>query len=450
MSKISFFSLIATLLVLMSSCANNQTIGGSIQPESDKVSTDTMTLAIVSQTRVVDSILQKNSKALLGEFTDPDFGTTQAEFMAQFYCPHQFEFPQTAQETDSAFLYLFFDEWFGDSSSLFETSVYPLSKPLDMDQAYYTNISTEEYCDKSRKLGTVSHTIQTSGNQWTSAYNYCIRIKLDTDFARQFMRDNREHPEYFDGPIAFADYFKGLYIANSYGNGAILYITYAELEFCYNYSYTHPLYGERDTIGAVYFPITKEVKQVNQYKHPDLNEYLPVNDTKDSLNYIYSPAGMFTSISIPMEKIMDALSDKSINSARLTLSAADLKEQKWGMQPPGTLLLLKDQDIHQFFADYCLADNLYSFTADYNRATESYTFDLSQYVQKMVRYHDGNDTGIRPFTEMLLVPAEKVTNKASTLLYLLMQTTPSAVKIKSGNHPTQAMKLELVFTRQGK
>jgi hypothetical protein len=80
-------SVLVTLLFTALSCTEGQYTGGSIQPPGDVVSTDTASFFLTTETVKVDSILYKNSVALLGEFTDAFFGTTKAEFLAQVYCP---------------------------------------------------------------------------------------------------------------------------------------------------------------------------------------------------------------------------------------------------------------------------------------------------------------------------------------------------------------------------
>lgn len=447
MKKYALF--LITVCLFLVACTDGNSLGNSLQPDKDKMTTDTATFTLASKTVITDSILQRNSRAVLGEYTDPDFGTTKADFMAQLYCPPTFGFPEVIDnEIDSVFLYLFYNEWFGNENALFETSVYLLEKTLDLEQAYYTNIDIDEYCSRNNKLGSATFTPVTAKNEWTDLEAYCVRIPLSTDFAQQMLQDYQADSTLFDGPRNFAEYFPGLYVTLSYGNGCMVYVSDAQLELCYNVKYKDANGVMRDTVAANYFPITKEVRQVNRYEHPDLSGYLAELEN-DSLNFIYAPAGLFTEVEFPMVALCERLSEKNINYARLKVSATAMSDGDWSLTPPEKLLLLKEQDIHSFFGEYNKADDINSFLATYDSDEACYIFNLSDFVQKSIRYAD-NDLDstqvFEPFDKMLILPVEEVINDDKVSLYLLQDTRPSAMKLRSAKNPVAPMKLELVYS----
>ncbi|MDD3432134.1 MAG: DUF4270 family protein, partial [Bacteroidales bacterium] len=202
----------------------------------------------------------------------------------------------------------------------------------------------------------------------------------------------------------------------------------------------------KDTTGASYFPVTKEVRQINKYQHPDLAGYLPLS-SGDSLNYIFSPAGLFTRVELPLDDIISRLEGKNINSARIKAVVTNLDDSKWGMLPPDNLLLLKEDDIHDFFAGYSNADKLYSFLASYNSQDDLFSFDLSSFLQKTVR---NDSSSFSPYNKLLMVPVSKITlNSASTsTLFLVQNILPKAAKIRSARHPQKPMKLEIVYSNK--
>lgn len=438
-----FALILITVCLTLVACTEGDSLGNNLQPGKDKLTTDTATFALTSKSIITDSILQRNPRAILGEYTDPDFGTTKADFMAQLYCPPKFSFPEvTDNEIDSVFLYLFYDEWYGNKNALFETSVYLLDKSLSLDQPYYTNINVDEYCSRKEKLGSATFTPITAKNDWTEAAAYCVRIPLDTDFAQQMLLDYKADSTLFDGPRNFTEYFPGLYVTLSYGNGCMVYVTDAQLELCYNVKFKDKNEVLRDTVAANYFPMTKEVKQVNRYEHPDLSAYL-ADIESDSLNFIYAPAGLFTEVEFPLNDICQRLSEKNINYARVKVSATAFNDDAWALTPPQKLLLLKEQDIHTFFGEYNKADEINSFLAEYDDDEACYVFNVSDYVQKSVRHADGDLDSTQvfePFNKMLILPVEEVVNSDKVSLYLLQDTRPSAMKLRS------EMKLELVYS----
>lgn len=449
MHKFFIPGVLITLIVASLSCTESQNIGGSIQPPGDVMLTDTASFFLTTETIRIDSILYKNSKALLGEFTDQFFGTTKAEFLAQVYCPLNFKFDESIQRIDSVYLYLYYDSWFGDELALMELSVFELNKPLNHLQSYYTNVDLSDYCDKSQKLGSITYSTGEPFTDIETSSDYsCIRVTLDTTFAQRILRENRNNPQYFTDPRIFADsVLHGIAISPSFGNGNLMYIEHAEFEFCYQYSYTDTLGVLVDTTGASYFPVTKEVRQINNYQHPDLEGYLPLN-SNDSLNYLFSPAGLYTRVVLPIEDILARLEGKNINSARIKAVITNFDDSKWGMLPPENLLLLNEKGVHDFFAGYNNADKLYSFLADYSKTEERFNFDLSNYLQKTVR-NDSTDAFV-PFNSMLMVPVNKVTlNSASTTsLFLVQNILPNAAKIRSAKHPDKPMKLEVIYSNR--
>lgn len=447
MKKLALF--LIPLCLLCFACTQGNALGEGIQPEKDKLVTDTATFVLTSKTVITDSILQRNPKAVLGEYTDARFGTTQADFMTQLYCPPASKFPEvTDNEIDSVFLYLFYDEWFGNSSALFETSVYLVDKQIDLNKPYYTNIKVEDYYKKENRLGSATFTPITAENDWTELQKYCVRVPLETGFAQKMLEDFQADSTILDGAENFTKYFPGLYVTLSYGNGCMVYITDAQLEFCYNVKYKDKNEVLRDTVAANYFPMSKEVRQINRYSHPDLQAYLSEMEN-DSLNFIYAPAGMFTEIEMPLTEITSRLSEKNINYARLKITATDIDDDAWALTPPEKLLLLKKQDVHTFFGQYNKSDNLTSFMATYDDDEGCYVFNLSNYIQKSVRHADGDLDSTQvfePFSQFLVIPVEEIVNADKVSLYLLQDTRPAALKLRSAANKEWPMKLELVYS----
>ena len=448
------------IIAVFFSCDENNSLGSTIQPGKDRISVDYKTVGLNSETVFVDSVFLRNSLAMLGEFTDPTFGTTKSDFMAQLYCARDFSFPDDVKQIDSAYIYFYYDKWFGDSTAVHHLNVYELNKPLDIQGTFYSNIKAVDYFDPSMLLGQGSFT---TGDLYTSdslknlsGYSTFIRIPVNLNLARRFLNDSKSHPEYFSTPENFQNYFKGIYVTTDYGNGSILYITHSEIEFCYDTYLYSATTGLRDSfvIGASYFPVTKEVKQINRCEHKDLQRYLdPTNS--DSLNYIFAPAGLFTKVTVPdsiFTKGSGLLSGKTISSLRLKVLATQADDEwVYAMQPPEMLLLINAANVQNFFRKYEINDGLSSFLAIYDTKSKNYVFDLSNYAQKMIlEKDDPGSTTFTPFNEMLMIPVTGVKNNDNDQVRLDHVMTPSAVKIRSGVHPDQPMRLEVIYTEGNK
>jgi hypothetical protein len=443
-----------SFLAVFYSCDESNTIGGSLQPDQDLISVYYDTVSVDSKTVTVDSMLYRSSTAYVGEFTDPYFGTTKPDYLAQLYCPYNFSFPDDVKRVDSSYMYIYYSNWFGDSTTMVHINVYELNTPLNISQSYYTNINPAKYCDKSKLLGQVSFTpgdmYSTDSMRELDTYQTVIKVPIDLSLGNRFLKDSRNYPSKFSSPGEFLKYFNGIYVTSDYGNGTILNVTHSEIEFCYGtYLYSATSGGLRDSfvIGASYFPVTKEVKQVNRFEHPDLSYYLNPNNDSDTLNYVFSPGGLYTRITIP-NSVFAKLSGSSVNSMKLKVRATQLDDSDYGMAPPTNMLLIRESDSRNFFSRFEMNDGLNSVIATYDSDEECYTFDLSYYAQKMVREKDvPGSTTFKPFNDMLMIPVTIVESADEDKVRLEQSLTPSAVKIKGAKHPTMPMKLELIYSK---
>ncbi|MDD4922746.1 MAG: DUF4270 domain-containing protein [Bacteroidales bacterium] len=460
--KKNFFLLLCGFLMVSAlfSCNDDNTVGSSVQPDKDIISVNYDTVHLHSETVIVDSVYFRNSIAMLGEFTDGTFGTTKSDFMAQLYCARHFSFPDDVTRIDSAYIYFYYNKWFGDSSTVHHVNIYQLNRSLDDDTTYFSNINPRNYYSESDLIAQGSFTagdfIHSDSAQALSSYSKVVRIPIrNLALAQKFLADSRDlsTKSAFETPENFQQYFKGIYVTTDMGNGSILYINQVQMEFCFDTRLVRQSTGVRDSvvIGAAYFPITKEVKQINRTDHNDLSKYIETNFS-DSLNYVFAPGGMFTKVTIPeriFKKDEGLLSNKTISSFNLKVMATSLDNGKYAMAPPEALLLINAANVNAFFNKFELSDGLNSFLAKYDSNAKNYVFDLSRYAQKMIHKFDGTGSveNFTPFTDLLIIPVSIVSDDDGAAIRLEHLMTPSAVKVRSGNHPTQPMKLEIVYAR---
>ncbi len=449
------FIVLVALAAGISSCSNDELLGLSVQPGQDRIEAFYDTVSVFSETKRIDSIYSRSAISYLGEFTDPFFGTSTCDFMAQLFCPYNLSFPDDVQRIDSAFLYMTYDSWFGDSTTLMHVNVYELGRPLSWEQAYFTNQDPSAYLTGSTLLGSASFTTgdmySTAAERREDTYSTYIKVPINLALANRFLNDSRDplKSSFFKSPRAFRNYFNGIYVSCDFGNGSIAYINHSELELCYGTTLESKLTGLKDSfvVQAKYFPVNKEVKLVNRFEHKDLTRSFNPFNPSDSLNYIYTPAGLYTRVKVP-ESLFRNLNGKTVNALTLRLNATQLDTWKFGMSPPTSLLLIRESDAMDFFKRYETEDKLYSFLAEYDSDQKCYTFNLSYYAQKMVReLADSTSTTFEPFTDMLLIPVTEVINGDDATVRLDQSLTPSAVKIKGWNHPSSSMKLEVVYSK---
>ena len=147
--------LFTTFFAIISCDDNTDTLGSDMMPSTDIVVKESRTYDVFTQSYSAgDSVLARSSKSYLGQFTDPETGTIiKSDFIAQFHCIDDFAFPDSIIDDSilSTDLRLFVTKYVGDSLATFKISVYPLTKIMNPDADYYTNIDPTQYCDTSEK-----------------------------------------------------------------------------------------------------------------------------------------------------------------------------------------------------------------------------------------------------------------------------------------------------------
>ena len=87
------------LSTLIYSCDDSTSgIGNSIIAAGDSIPAGAATYDVKTQSILADSVYARTITAYLGKYTDPQFGEFTADFIAQFNCTDNYEFPETIQE----------------------------------------------------------------------------------------------------------------------------------------------------------------------------------------------------------------------------------------------------------------------------------------------------------------------------------------------------------------
>ena len=73
---------------------------------------------VTTRSILADSVYARTSTAYLGRYTDPQFGEFTSDFIAQFNCTDDFEFPEAVQEITGLTLFVQYTKFFGDSPKL--------------------------------------------------------------------------------------------------------------------------------------------------------------------------------------------------------------------------------------------------------------------------------------------------------------------------------------------
>lgn len=490
--------LLALLVTLFGCDDNTGTLGMSMLPESDGISSHTTSFDVQTESVEAGAVFAKSSTGYVGRFSDPDFGYYETSFLTELNCTENFRFPEIyrydAQTGTSSGLLagdtvtgiqlvIFYNTWFGDSLNACRMSVYELQKRLDKNR--YTNINPDEYYRPDGAspilLGRKAYTAYDAtipdsirfgkDSNGYDLYSPHIVFPLDTALGNRILHENRQHPEKFADADAFIDnVFKGIYVKSDYGDGTILYIDQVALQIQFR---IHVL----DTLGVAYkkadgtdslaystataFASTKEVIQANRFTNSDK---IKEKVAETGHTYIKSPAGIFTQATMPYDEIHRQLTNDTLNAVRLTFTNYQQKEENsFGMTAPTYVLLLRKQEVKEFFEDSKLPDNVTSYYVTHNAtATNQYVFtNIARLVDTCInekeaaRKKAGSSWDEAQWMQenpdwdkVYLIPVTPTYDNSSSspnLIGLQNDLKPGFAKLKGGPQG-EALKLDVVYT----
>ncbi len=391
MKKIQILILSILSILTFTRCDDETaTIGGSIVPESDSIKYSAKTLYASSKSILAnDSILANTSNMYLGRFTDPETNTVfSSDFITQFNCVENYGFPAAGVVGDSTLsieLKLFFNSYFGDSLNTMQCEVYELDRTLEEGVAYYTNIDPTEFYDENKtpiatqSYCAIDYTIPDS-IRLSDGYTRSITVPLPNEIGKRFIDKYYETDENGDsiGKINFSNseefinnVFKGVYVKSTQGDGTVMYISMARLNVAFQY-YIPGNSGKLDslTMGIATFSSTKEVLQVNKFDNNNLKEFV---ENETDCTYLRTPAGVFTEIELPVNEIV--ADNDTLNSVKITLTRYNqTNNTEFDYSVPQRLLMVRKCDMHSFFLNNKLNDNITSYTTTFDPNNNEYVF----------------------------------------------------------------------------
>lgn len=417
-----------------------------------------------------DSIYTNSTMGYLGRYTDDIFGDLEAGFMTQLYCQNGlvFDFDQMVKDSvgvDEAtgkpiydfadvtcYVNVNYDSFFGDSVNPCQVEVYRLARELTGEMTSSLDPEEEGFYDPEEDfLGRVTYTAaNTYVDEDERTEERDLIIRVPDELGQWVLNTNLQHPEYFANSTAFnRDVIKGLYIKPSSGNGTVLYakttslninfLMYVDSAGVYPIKRKEPGHTDEDSTAlySVGFNSTREVYQVNTFANA-LNDAV-VGDTENT--YLKSPAGIFTTVKLPIGEIAAAVTDTIIQT-KLTLQAynQDTGNEITMAKPEEVLLVLKGE-VYSFFRDNSLPDGLTSYTAELDDATNTYTFgNISALVVNAIAKARAANGGIVPpdaVEEVVVVPVtinKETINDSEQVTSVRNELEPAYARlVKAGN-----------------
>lgn len=412
-------AIIIASTAILTACDNDiASIGSSVMPTQDSLSTFHEAFPIKTRSVLTGPVIANTSSCYLGSFVDPESKTlTTSSFLAQFHLQEDYSLPAERLilkgedgkvMADSCIIRIFHDKYYGDSLVTMKLTATDLSLDNVMEEGrtYYTNIDPQDYVNPTPKVKAhATYTIidqnLTSDDTDLSKGNYrSIPIHLDKEYGSYILQNYFEHRENFKNSYTFShNVCPGFYIQHTGGVGAIVNSDVSTLDIYFRYQ-------ENDTtitkawmrLGA-----TQEVIQNTSISHNNLAGLFDADGVSYDPNghpftYIKSPAGVHTEITLPVSEISAGKHyNDTLNSARFTLRRYVAEEQnRNALTPPKHVLLVRKGHVEEFFANNSLPDNETSFLCEYSASNNAYSFNNIAPLIAFLRNYRDKESGVLP------------------------------------------------------
>ncbi len=296
-------------------------LGATTRPSTDGINVKTATLDLTTSTAYRDSIYVRTGYPLLGNITDPAFGSVEAGYLAQFYVSTDFglnsydssdslifnilrtsvpaelgydwsDYHYTAWDSlcgnriDSVTLRIYYQTQYGDSLSPMVASVYALNDGIDFEtlsnREFYSDNDFSKYYDPTNLLGSKGYTAAnrelSDSLRDLSSYVPYIEIKLKDELKDRFFRAaveaavarDKNNPHAGECRDLFADIntfrsnlLPGVCVKNTFGDGSLIKVYYTSIYFFYSSFHRYDVDGtllrnEDDSADSTY--VTTHVK----------------------------------------------------------------------------------------------------------------------------------------------------------------------------------------------
>lgn len=470
MRKFLFVSIIAAVWTVCFNSCTDDTIGTSISDIQSAIIQDS-SFVMTGKTVRNSHLRSRSSIQLLGNINAQGYGTLTSDVVAQFM-------PTTTIDTvgvhggdqwiDSCFITMrvAMGDFTGDSLTPMRLSVYELNQPLP--SPIYTDFNPSGYYNTGDLMGSVTYSanqmvrdtlVTTTGA--TSIY-YEINVPVSVDYARAIFNQYKINPATFETPAEFAEFFPGIYITNSYGQGRVM--NFYDIEFVTYYRKYEKRADDTDTIypstKQSYMAVTPEVLYNNNIDLEPDDAVRAMVEAGDAI--VMGPAGYEVEVDFPIQDIINNFKAGSkdglgvVNNLAMELPVEKVPN-KYGIAPPKYLLMVKKSYRDEFFDKDTLTNNKDAFYAEYDASSNSYIFGgMRDYLLDVMK-KNGGDVSEKD-VEFVIMPIDvtKFTNTTSYSYYYSSSSTSEVVtKIAPAiSRPSIAKlrldkaKVKLVYSRQ--
>ncbi len=393
-------SLLISILLILSLFACKKDpyeLGIDLLPPSDTLNvltTDTCTVEAFSVR--VDSIrTDRASSLILGSMMDPVFGKTTSSLYTQFILSSLGADFGPRPVLDSLVLMLFYQDHYGDTTTLQNVKVWELSQKLEPDTAYYSNRRLDTY---PALLADQNFTPHPADSVKVGGKKMAAHLRINLSNMTNYLGNKILYAPKSALALnsAFVDFMRGLYIQSTpvnYG-GALLNFKLGDGS-SQLVAYYHD--GENPARDSLSFNmlITSSCTRFMNLNHnsyldasQDLKLQILSRDSAAGANklFLQGLAGVKIKLRFPFMKTFGK-GRAIINDALILFKNAE-NDTNYG--PPPSLTIVRQDSIGRiaFLIDSNEGEQYFGGT--YNESKRTYFFRITRYMQKVLaNYYTG-------------------------------------------------------------
>lgn len=388
----AIFTLVTLMTVMVACEDDNTTIGGSLVEDKAEVVMDS-SFTLEGYSVVNSSVMSRSTTQLIGKINATGFGNFESSIVTQFMPGLTLDVSKfTTDDIDSVKFVMQMTNgcYTGDSVIPMGLKVYPLTKALP--SPIYSNFDPEGYYDPSDMWGSAVYAANALGSSDSikGLASRKIEVMLPRSFAVKVYEYYKSNPEVFQSPQAFAKWFPGLYVANSFGAGRVTRIDKSFITMYYHVHDKSEKTGNDTTIyySNTYMAVTPEIVTNNNISYDMSSSLSSRVDNGEAL--VVAPTGYDVAVRFPGREIVEKYRNTAGDIAMLNALNFEIPVEEiandYGITPPPYLLFVKTSQKEKFFADNKIDDGVNSFYASYNSSTRKYVFSgMRTYIEDLLK-----------------------------------------------------------------
>ena len=356
---------------------------------------------------------------------------------------------------DSCEIRFYFSSFLGDSLATMKSTLYELEKPIKEGKVYYSDFDPIEEGYVRSAPGAVEKQKTYALHDGSNGVTSYICIKMNdpyTDkngnsydnYGTYLLRTYYDHPEYFKNSQKFIyNVCPGFYLKTESGIGSMANVMYSELNI-----YCHIKRDDNTIVNAIPITGTEEVLQMTKVENDNEAIKILVND--NSCTYLKTPAGIFTEMTIPVEKIMYNHASDTLNTAKVTLTRINntVKDNNQ-MKIPTSVLMINKDSIDSFFNKNKIPNNKDSYIATISG--NNFVFNNISNLIRLMYNQKMNGKASENWNKVVIIPVSTSTltsNNVTTITKVSHDMSLTSTKLVGGSeNPHADVKLSVIYSK---